>query len=111
MPEGPLARQVPRSPSLIARYEARRLDVLRSLERMKPPACFDEERFASLLHGVHRLAGVAGLFGAGRLGEILANAEQALRHAPAAKRAALIEELKAELAVESKLPVEDEQRR
>lgn len=78
------------SASLQARFDERRRDTLQALDAFSPADCRDEARFADLLHRLHKLAGVAGLFGARGLGELMANAEMELREAAVDDRAAAV---------------------
>ncbi|WP_275230144.1 Hpt domain-containing protein [Novosphingobium album (ex Liu et al. 2023)] len=79
-----------RSPELQAKYEARKRDCLRSLGEFGRQNCRDEARVAALVTSLHKLAGVAGLFGDPRLGTIAAESEAALRNCAPERREALI---------------------
>lgn len=87
---------------LTARYEARKSEVLGALRDFEPADCFDEAKVEHLTRGLHKLAGVAGLFGAARLGTLAAEGVDILRHASPERRPALVASLAAAMAAEGR---------
>lgn len=87
---------------LVERYEARKAEVLSSLHDFGDEDRCDEAKLENLTRGLHKLAGVAGLFGAARLGALAAEGVERLRQAAPEQRAALVASLAAAMTAEGR---------
>lgn len=82
--------QLTGTPEMQARFLARKAAFADSLMNFRAEYCHDQQRFADLLGNLHKFSGIAGLFGAGRLGVLAADGHETLRSAAPGQRAALI---------------------
>ncbi|PEQ12711.1 hypothetical protein B2G71_10430 [Novosphingobium sp. PC22D] len=81
------------NPQLIARFEARRADFLRSLKRLRPADAANDDRVGGILTELHKLAGVASLFGAEQLGTHATAYHLKLKNAPVGSRPEILREM------------------
>jgi HPt (histidine-containing phosphotransfer) domain-containing protein len=82
-----------RNPNLVARFEARRTEFLRMLRRCKRAGTADDRSVESILSELHKLAGVATLFGATQLGTYANDYQMKLRRAPVERRTEILREM------------------
>lgn len=82
-----------RNPHLVARFEARRTEFLRMLRRLKRSGTADDTSVEGILAELHKLAGVATLFGATRLGTHANDYQAKLRTAPVERRPEIVREM------------------
>lgn len=91
---------LPTKPDLGVRYIARKAETLDGLRSFTTEDCLDQGKVDELIRALHKLAGVAGLFGEARLGETAAAGVDMLRAAAMADRPAIVASLAAVMASE-----------
>lgn len=82
-----------RNPQLIARFESRRNEFLRTLRRFKRSGATEDEKVEIVLSELHKLAGVATLFGATKLGRHANDYQAKLRTASTERRPEIVREM------------------
>lgn len=82
-----------RNPQLVARFEARRNEFLRMLRRSKRAGSVEDKTVEHILVELHKLAGVATLFGATQLGTHANYYQSRLRTAPVERRPDIVREM------------------
>ena len=80
------------SPKLLQRFVARKVDTARTLDELAALDVPSEEKLAEAVDLLHKLAGVAGMFGDAELGERARQLVDELRACPAEARAACARE-------------------
>lgn len=92
MTEATLPKAI-RNPQLIARFEARRETFLRSLRRFKRGGTADDEKIEDICSELHKLGGVASLFGSREITKHANDYQAKLRRAPLAERPVILKEM------------------
>ncbi|WP_156840143.1 Hpt domain-containing protein [Novosphingobium aquimarinum] len=92
MPQATMPNAI-RNPQLIARFEARRTEFLRTLRRFKRSGGTEDEKVEAILTELHKLAGVATLFGATNLGRHAKDYQAKLRTASIERRPEILSEM------------------
>lgn len=85
--------EVIQNPQLVARFEARLMDFNRSLKRLRPEDMTDQSRIDAILTELHKLAGIAALFGERQLGVRAHQYQALLKDAPAIGRPQIIRDM------------------
>jgi HPt (histidine-containing phosphotransfer) domain-containing protein len=92
MPQATILTAI-RNPQLIARFETRRNEFLRTLRRLKRSGGTDDQNVEVVLSELHKLAGVATLFGATKLGRHANDYQAKLRAASVERRPEILCEM------------------